>query len=153
MKVLISTINKALDRLYQDDADLLERRVHERSIVFRFGLYFFELLKRNDQYTELYLDFDYNRNMKNPKRTINFPEGVYPDLILHKRKSNDHNILALEFKTYWNVNNDLDIRKLKDLTNQRGQYGFKLGVSILLGKTLKACKFIYVRNGRITKEL
>lgn len=37
---------------------------------------------------------------------------VYPDFILHKRGSNDFNILIIEFKTWWNPQNDEDIEKL-----------------------------------------
>jgi hypothetical protein len=146
MMELISIVKKALDELYQGDADLLDRQVHERSIVFRFGLYFYELLK-NSSYSKLDLDFDYNRNMCDSKRTPRFPDGIYPDLILHKRRSNRDNILALEFKTYWNKSHETDIYKLRDLTNPQQQYRFKLGIAIILGKRREKCLFTYVQNG------
>ena len=36
------------------------------------------------------------------KKLPSFPNGTFPDEILYKRGSNDNNILVMEFKTYWN---------------------------------------------------
>ncbi|MDR4509388.1 MAG: hypothetical protein MRJ65_14375 [Candidatus Brocadiaceae bacterium] len=149
MTELISIINEALDLLYKNDGDLIQRRVHERSLVFRFGLYFNDLLKKSPEFSKLDLDFDYNRNMEDAKRTQKHPQGIYPDLILHKRCSNKHNILALEFKTHWNPGNFDDIDKLKELTLPNQQYRFQLGISIVLGQERNLCTFMYLRKGRV----
>lgn len=125
MNGLKSIVSEALDTLYEKDADLIQRQVHERSIVFRFGLYFNDFLKKSEAYSGYDLDFDYNRNMDDAKRTQRHPQGIYPDLILHKWGSNDHNVLALEFKTSWNRNNVKYINKLEELTSPEQQYRFQ----------------------------
>jgi hypothetical protein len=70
----------------------------------------------------------------NPKKTENFPDGTYPDILLHKRGSNEHNLLIIEFKTWWSPDNSRDLIKLKDFTRPDGKYKYKCGLSIILGK-------------------
>ena len=79
------------------------------------------------KYKKYNLDFEYNKNLDDVKRTKIFSNGTYPDLILHKRGSNDGNILVLEFKTWWNnnSNSNKDIEKLEDFVNQDGKYRYK----------------------------
>jgi len=147
MTELITIVNYALDTLYENDAELIQQKVHERSIVFRFGLYFNDLLKKSQDFKKYDLDFDYNRSIEDTKRTRSRPEGIYPDLILHKRGSNDRNVLALEFKTHWNSDSSDDIDKLKELTSSDQQYRFQLGISIVLGQRRNQCTFTYLRRG------
>jgi hypothetical protein len=124
-------IDKSLYEVYLNHYYLIEKHVHERSIVFWFGIYFNKCLQET-RYKEYNLDFEYNRNSDDVKRTKNFKEGTYPDLILHKRGSNKDNILVLEFKTWWNKNNDRDKKKLEDFLNQDGEYRYKYAASIVL---------------------
>src|SRR5665648_1176982 len=99
---LFKLVKKALERVYKHHEYLIKNQVHERSIVFWFGVYLHELLQHEEkEYAEFNLDFEYNKNYSNPKRTVNFPDGTYPDIILHKRGSNEHNLLIVEFKIWW----------------------------------------------------
>jgi len=59
---------------------------------------------------------------------------VYPDFILHKRGSNDFNILIIEFKTWWNPQNDEDIEKIKWMMDPSLRYGYQFGCSIILNE-------------------
>jgi hypothetical protein len=104
------------------------------------------------QYSKFDLDFDYNRNMEDAKRTKVHPKGIYPDLILHKRGNNESNILALEFKPYWNPDNSDDVDKLKELTSPDQQYRFHLAISIILGQRRNQCTFTYFKKGRVVSE-
>jgi len=132
---LFKLVNNALKRLYKHHEYLIKNKVHERSIVFWFGVYLHELLQHKEkEYAEFNLDFEYNKNHSNPKRTKNFQKGTYPDIILHKRGSNEHNLLIIEFKTWWSQDNSRDLMKLKDFTLPDGKYKYKCGLSIILGK-------------------
>ena len=152
---LTTAINAALSRLYQRDGSLIERQVNERSVAFRFGLYFNETIRETSFYTDndLTIDFDYNRNIGEVKRMEGFSRthGVYPDIILHHRGFNDKNILVIEFKGFWNNNNGerhRDYRKLVEFTHpQRNDYQYGFGVFVNLGQTLENCQFTYFRNG------
>ncbi len=132
---LSKLVNNALIKVYKHHKYLIKNKVHERSIVFWFGVYLHELLQlKEKEYAEFNLDFEYNKNHSNPKKTENFPDGTYPDILLHKRGSNEHNLLIIEFKTWWEPDNSRDLRKLRDFTHPDGVYKYKYGLSIILGK-------------------
>lgn len=146
-------IASALERVYSQDFSLIESRAHERSIAFRFGLYFSEIIKQTSfcYDAELTIDFDYNRNGEGVKDMEGFSlsHGVYPDLIFHNRGYNNKNIVAFEFKGYW-TKKGRDEDKLKGFTHPTvNDYQYGLGVSILLCATLNECEIVYYKNGEI----
>lgn len=136
---LKNIIERACKKLYKEDIYLINNKVSERTIVFRFGIYLLRLMSRNQKLKSYTLDIEYNRNFSDPKRTINYKYGVCPDLIIHKRGSNDNNLLIMECKTYWNSDTTHDIDKINDFTNPYGEYRYKYGVSIIF----KDSKIVY----------
>lgn len=144
-------IASALDRVYSQDNSLIERRAHERSISFRFGLYFSEIIEQTSfgDDDELIIDAEYNRNLFNAKNMqgFNAPQGILPDIILHHRGFNDKNIVVIEFKGHWS-GNGRDDEKLRGFTNQEiNDYHYGLGVFILLCPALNECEIVYYKNG------
>lgn len=140
--ILKECVEKALEELYQHDEYLIVNRptgsksdchVSERGIVFRFGIYFQQLLN-NTVYKDFNIDVEYNRNMYEKKMLPSFLNGTFPDLILHKRGSNDYNVLVLEFKTWWNSYTKEDINKIDQFIDKNGKYCYLLGASIVLEK-------------------
>ena len=129
-------IQKALNKLYKNDEYLIkiysdkynkDNHVSERGIVFRFGVYLEKYrLKYFPQYD---LDVEYNRNINLIKMLNNKP--VMPDLIIHKRGTNENNLLVLEFKTWWNKNQIEDIKRVKLFKNE---LNYKYGATILIDK-------------------
>jgi hypothetical protein len=77
--------------------------VSERAIVFRFGIYLQELVYLSEDFKDYHIDVEYNRNLNNVKclPKSQWEKGAYPDLIIHKRGSNDSNLLVVEFKAWW----------------------------------------------------
>ena len=149
-------IASALERVYSQDFSLIERRAHERSISFRFGLYFSEIIERTSvgDDADLTIDAEYNRNLDNPKNMEGFgePQGILPDIILHHRGFNDKNIEVIEFKGHWS-GNGRDDEKLRGFTNQElNDYHYDLGLFIRLGRTLEECELVYYKEGRIENE-
>ena len=143
MEKLLSLLDKlldsALDELYAKDRYLLEHYVHERTIVFRFGHYLQNLMDATGEFQDFNLDFEYNRNGRQPKRIPANPRnGAFPDLIIHQRGSNQCNLLIMEFKPPWNTYTDDDCKKLQQFVNPRGNYHYLCGQSILLGRTRQA---------------
>ena len=140
-------INNAIDKLYENDNYLLninvnepiEDHVCERAAVFRFGIYFQEELN-DSEYKEYNLDCEYNRNGRNPKILPNFEKGIYPDIILHMRGNNNYNVVALEFKGWWNKVQKIDKKKIRELINKQGEYRYQEGYTILLTKTRNKVK-------------
>ncbi|MBI9071401.1 MAG: hypothetical protein JEY94_07365 [Melioribacteraceae bacterium] len=148
IQLLIELVQQAIQMVYERQYYLIENKVHERSIVFWFGIYFNEIIKKSE-FSEYNLDFEYNKNHSDPKRTDNFPQGTYPDIILHKRGTNKDNLLIMEFKTYWGDDTDKDLCKLKDFTNNSGKYNYELGLSIVLCKDKE--RFTKIANGEISE--
>lgn len=140
-------IDSALRQLYVNDDYLIKIAVNERAVVFRFGVYFYEILK-SSSFSGFNLDAEYNKNLNDPKRMENFPKGIIPDILLHKRNENNHNILAIEFKGYWNgKNREKDHLKIKEFTNQTSNdpYRYGLGAVIEIEKTVS--DIFYYING------
>ena len=95
---LVSAVNKLL----RDDAFLLSKDAHERSITHRLAVYL------EDEFPDWNVDCEYNRDGHDPKR-VGFEAGkqdeskgegslVYPDIIVHHRGQRD-NLLVVEVKS------------------------------------------------------
>ncbi len=139
-------IEKALKILYRYERDTLisisvndvqiDKHVGERAIVFRFGVYFQRYLNKYKYYRQFNLDCEYNRSGTDPKK-IKVVDRIFPDVILHQRGNNNNNIAVIEFKGWWNKNQKYDEIKIKELINPDGDYKYREGFTVLLGK----CKY------------
>lgn len=142
---LRTLIQGTIDRLYVDDSNIINRLGLEKSLTFRFGLYFKEAISEIDWLNTLTLDMEYNKNGDRPKRTPRRPRGAQHDLILHQRNSNLRNSIVFEIKGWWN-NEDrrIDHVKLEDFTHQDGEY--KYGLGVFLDFQREACPLIFYVN-------
>lgn len=136
-------LNEALDILYENDRYLIDNRpflrgkngnhyVGERAIVFRLAHYMQNIINDTPLLADYVLDCEYNRNGIHAKKLPSFPNGVYPDIIIHNRGDNDHNLLVMEVKTYWHRNNDTDKRKIAEFLDTSGKYHFSFGISLTI---------------------
>lgn len=126
-------VESALNKVYREDMSLIEREASERAIVFRFGLYLYEILK-STEFKDYDVDVEYNRNGYDAKRIPSRQNGSYPDLIMHCRTSNELNLLVLEFKTEWSrESQEDDERKIRDFLDKSGVYKFRYGATVLIG--------------------
>ena len=144
---LAKAILEAFSKLYTNDRYLISSRpkkynetiginhhVGERAIVFRFAYYLQKFLDEQGLYPEYNLDCEYNRNGDKPKIIYSLGKNVYPDLIIHRRGNNDNNLLVMEFKTYWNVEQENDIKKISAFleNNEINSYNYKYGIAVLI---------------------
>jgi hypothetical protein len=132
---LAPIIIMALEKLYREDAYLISHNVSERSIVFRFGIYLQELANENDMLKGYNIDVEYNRNFNDPKRLKGKKNGAVPDLIIHKRGTNEDNLLIIEFKPHWHNGEEAiqsDINKLRAFCC--GEYYYKNALFIILNR-------------------
>lgn len=146
---LFRLIKRSLEILYRNDYDLLFRKANERSVVARFMIYLQKELLYEERYRSYDLDFEYNRNGEGPKIVFGYENGAYPDLIIHRRNVNCSNLLIMEFKTYWNcfpAELQRDIDKIKEFTDRDGEYKFRYGISIVLGRTFDETEFQLFMN-------
>jgi hypothetical protein len=110
-------VSRALALLLQRDSYLLRNDVNERSIVHRFAMYL------QSELAHLDVDCEYNRDGVDPKRIEYLglhpdyedteAKTVFPDVIAHRRGS-DENYLVIELKKTTNrVDRRVDFAKLR----------------------------------------
>lgn len=92
-------VNRALDRLIRDDAQLLDLKLCERALHFKIAHYMAEAQVIHPPLT---LDCEYNRHLEDEKRLHLFgnprASKVFPDILIHERNSDARNLVALEIK-------------------------------------------------------
>jgi hypothetical protein len=89
---------------------------------------------------------EYNKNGTQQKNLGK--SNTQPDLIIHKRWSNDDNLLVVEFKHGLNSNVSNDKIKLKGFTCQSKEYKYKLGVLVELDSCVSRVRYTYFRLGK-----
>lgn len=135
--------NAPLKEYKSDEKQLGKHYVGERAIVFRFAHYLQSEISGSKKYYHYDLDCEYNRNLYEPKLLPSFVNGVFPDMIIHKRSTNQNNLLVMEFKTYWNNSKAKiasDLLKIKEFKNE--PYNYKYGAVVIIGKTIDKLRFI-----------
>jgi len=108
-RTIRARLERTLERLYDHDVALFDRRVHERTIAACLAMYL-----RDDYRTKCDQDVP-----------------IVPEVIVHRRRGD--NLLALEMKPFWSrVDSAGDIRRLCEWTLPPRHYS--LGAHIELGK-------------------
>lgn len=130
----------ALDLLFQNDANLLAVNIAEQTITARLAGYLQKYFPGYD------VDVEYNRMGDAPKTVAwsDKPERVYPDIIVHRRRTTT-NILAIELKKTSNPESKED--DLLKLAAYRRDLGYshalflRLGVGNIAG-TVPECQWV-----------
>lgn len=150
--ILQKMIIDSLDTLYTNDHYLIwnrrsgsENHVGERALMFRFGIYFDMFAQM--RFPKYHVDSEYNRNMDNPKVLPSWGHGCYPDLILHQRGKNSRNLLVIEAKTWWSPDQTEDRLKIKQFCDPRGEYQYKYGALIFIGKMRTSARIRFYTAG------
>ncbi|SRR5258706_15458447 len=131
-----NAVLQALVALLAEDAYLLEVDANERSVVHRLALHL------QAGFPNLHVDCEYNRDGIDPKRIQHFyldPDSedteaktIFPDIIVHRRNTED-NYLVIEIKKTTNrVSRDVDRGKLRGYKGDLG-YRFALFVELSAG--------------------
>jgi hypothetical protein len=127
-RVIRDSVDKAVERLFINDRDLLDINVNERSISHKLAEYL------QIEFPDWHVDCEYNRKMRDIKKLLihfdkvsaddNEASTVYPDIIIHHRQTND-NLLVIEIKKY-GLDTAKDMKKLKAFTGPDYEYRFGL---------------------------
>ncbi|MDV2446712.1 hypothetical protein CMU93_04260 [Elizabethkingia anophelis] len=149
IKQIIQNLKKGITTLLDNESNNLKRRLNELNISNHLAFYLKPL------FSEYNVDPEYNGDIEKPndrkaldiakkrileiRRTPNSTNNYKfsPDIIVHRRETNDHNLLVIEVKKDINPSSDkeFDLIKLEHLTiNYLGNhYNYKLGVAIIFG--------------------
>lgn len=153
-KEILSNINKAINKLYEKDSELLTRGLNELTISTTLLCYLKPLFKNYD------VDAEYNgdSSKSSDKKALSIAkteivkikkntndDDIYnfnPDIIIHKRGENKNNLVVIEIKkdTHNTKGKLYDLIKLKHLTidYSGNNYNYKLGIAITFGTKSKA---------------
>lgn len=130
-------LKEAVKECYEKDYLLIEQSMEQASVA-RIFYYMQNLINTDESFACLRknnLDCEYNKNGQNIKATPRRKNGTRPDMILHKRGTNNHNLLVVEFKAEKGLrrtgNNDLI--KLEDFISPY-IYNYQLGILVKLLK-------------------
>ncbi|HYW11854.1 MAG TPA: hypothetical protein VE871_07840 [Longimicrobium sp.] len=132
---ILERFASALDTLQKRDGYLFEHDVAERAITHKLAEYLQPLFAEWD------VDCEYNRNRHESKRVglpdPNSPEAllyvsVYPDIIVHKRGGNKHNILIIEAKKLHERGAEGELRDRNKLIAYARDLDYQVGVFLLL---------------------
>ncbi|MEY8869022.1 hypothetical protein AB9K24_05910 [Meridianimaribacter flavus] len=149
-----SLIQKSVNDLYKYDSYILSNHynINERSVTHRLAIY---LEKQFSDYG-YHVDIEYNRMRKDYDnkdelgnlmgKKLNWEdtgEGssyVYPDIIVHKRDTDD-NLIEIEVKMAWkNYKKQFDYDKINRYMTQ---LGYQFGVYVELHENLGDCLIEY----------
>jgi len=131
-----AVLNAALDKFFERDEHLLAADTSERSMSHRIAVYLGEQVHGYD------VDCEYNRDGINPKELCLDVEKVssaddeavtvFPDIIVHRRGNNDHNLLVIEMKKAAALRGrDHDLNKLHAF---RQQLDYAFAVHLIVGR-------------------
>ena len=133
---IISKMKQAINRFYEEDKELLHYNTNdpmicERTISFRIGMYLQEIFQ------DFNVDCEYNRHIDDIKEGR---EGkIYPDIIIHKRKCDDNNLVWIEVKKCSSKKSAIeeDRKRLRDVTGGKFHYKYTYGILIVFGECLE----------------
>lgn len=128
-------VDRAIRRLVEEQPALLDLDLTERALSHHLAVYIAQLMT-----TDYNVDVEYNRHGGDPKR-LNLPPRkaldrevrattVFPDILVHKRDSDERNLLVLELKK---PGGDLAYDELK-LRAFRQELGYKHTAHVILGR-------------------
>lgn len=126
-----SRVRQATDKLRERDGYLLNASASERSITHHLAVYLHQEFEFWD------VDVEYNRDEHEIKRLRDLHDvdsnNVLPDIIVHRRGTNNENLLVVEVKKRGSENG-ADEDKLVEFTkplNQNG-LGYQWGLHLIL---------------------
>ena len=163
----------ALNKLKDNEQSIIANDVSERAITHKLAEYL------QLEFKNFHVDCEYNRNFENgPKAPKNIKVlndnlsthirkkepaaehreqfykevSTYPDIIVHKRKTNEKNLLIIEVKKDTNNSNwAMDEIKLNEFTKPKecNGYGFEFGlhITIFISETWKTPELIWYSEG------
>lgn len=134
MDIILSKLKKALRTLENKDLYLVEKDLHERTIVCKLANYL------QTEFEGLDVDVEYNKNadvskkiIKNSNENNDEEISVYPDIIIHKRGTSENRLIVEVKKKTNSKNREFDMYKIIQYLNPKNNLKYENGIFIDLG--------------------
>lgn len=135
-------VREIIDQCLKKEIELLKVNANERSITHKVA----EYLQGNFRKDGYDVDCEYNRDGYRTKKLQLVPrridsdeedgETVFPDIIVHKRGTNDHNLVVIEAKKSTNNDRGNDLKKLRAFKREL-RYRLCYRLIVYVGKNVK----------------
>ncbi len=123
LKLIKDKIEKCIHIFYENDLQLLEKEIHENAVSAQLSRYLAA------EFPNYHIDCEYNRHLEDDKELDG--EIIRPDIVIHRRATDDQNLAYIEIKTNKNkTSRKNDINKIRGATRQNGEFRYKIGVLI-----------------------
>jgi len=124
----IGRITTMITKFLSQDSELLRYEVKEEAISHRLGCYLRDIFEGTDEH--YVVDCEYNKSGEGHGKIV---DGKYirPDILIHERGTQSHNLLVIEIKKQ-RAMRKWDRIKLRRLTSisLRAKYRYSLGLFI-----------------------
>lgn len=146
---IIQNLDAGISLLLERESDNLERGLNELNISTHLAYYL------KPYFSDFDVDPEYNGDIDKPndkkaldiaknrilevgrQANINNNYKISPDIIIHKRRTNENNLVVIEVKkdTHPQTYKDYDLIKLEHLTIDYlgNHYNYRLGVALVFG--------------------
>ena len=162
---ILENIETAIEKLLAGEIDTLRRGLNELNVSTHLAFYLKPIFLQYD------VDPEYNRDIDKPndrkaldiarnriievgkKTNQNDNYKLSPDIIIHKRGTNENNLVVIEVKKDIHSKDlkEFDLIKLEHLTIDHlgNHYNYKIGIAIVLGTGNSAGQYEikYYQNG------
>lgn len=136
----LASVDRAIIRVYENDSELLDLKVSERAIAHRLAVY----IEESEDFENSDVDCEYNRygnermvkalegigDCEARKRSKDPQDWITPDILIHRRESEDKdNVAVFEIKTAKPLD-DCDRKKLTGMTLKSGSFRYDFGLGL-----------------------
>ena len=141
--VIKRRIRHCIDKIYENDSDLFDRNNYEVTISNKLAQYLFIEFKEYD------VDCEYNKHINKEKENKELNKNIRPDIIIHRRGTDENNLLYIEIKTDHNrESRTFDYDKIKAMTKQNSEYKYSLGLFIDFNRDKEKLVMIFFEDGK-----
>ena len=133
LKEVDERVSAAVRTLYLADVELIEDQSHERSIAAKLAQYIGPL------FPGYQVDVEYNQHLQKVKKlrygNNSEDKDVYPDIVIHRRRTDKFNLLVLEIKKAdaSSSSTQKDLEKLAAYMQKPYRYTFGAFIETLIG--------------------
>jgi hypothetical protein len=143
LDVIKRNILHCIDKIYENDYALFERNNYEVTISCKLAQYLFVEFKKFD------VDCEYNKHIDQEKYNSELNQNIRPDIIIHKRGTDEDNLVYIEIKTDHNRElRTFDYEKIKSMTKQDGEYKYSLGLFVDFNRIKENSDIIFFEDGK-----
>ena len=157
-EIIIEKVLFALGEVYRNDYFLIENNCHELSIVGAFYRYFRNEYDNwfKEHFPDVSIDMEYSKMGEElcakpaPPNNSQDKKHMRIDFVVHKRKFQTRNLLAIEFKldgrekdVKWDYEklSAITVKVDDDVVDDKQVRNYELGISIVLEKNAMIMKF------------